>query len=209
MNKLSLLCAMGAALMLCGNNQVSAVTVEGQVVFPLNIQLTGSIKNNGTVRRVRITNKDILNSINDQFMPVASGDRVAMWENEILLLDKNDNIVTNLSYEGVMEVNFGSPYFYRMIPSGRVTKFIEAGQFSLYFDSAGYEDTAESEVWFDINCNFLASGGFIYFPTGQFEMATVESSARGTGFKASFDDLNNLNISGKVTAAGSGFNLVP
>jgi hypothetical protein len=196
-----LACALCAGLLTVGTAKTQATVIGNELVLNLNVQLTAlTTSSRGKVQKTRIGNKDLLNSIGD----TTKGDTLVYWfdTDHVYVMSKRGILGEDLTSDGTFEISF-SQFF----SDSNGNKRVFTGTTSAFFANAGAEDTADSDLWFDLDGTYswteTESGDF--GPNNNFfESDTVNMSNLGN---EGFDDnisVDDVPLSGSISMSGSG-----
>jgi hypothetical protein len=155
-----LVCAAGAALLTFVPGRAQAIVIDNEVVTVLNAQLI--IKwtdSDGKIKKARITSKEMVNAISEDFDENFSGDQivnvagndvmcstvadvteaadVAAEKGDYWLMDKHGNLVENLTEDEVIVANYDDLSDSDNEGNNGKFKYVETGVFDFEFYSDG------------------------------------------------------------------------
>jgi hypothetical protein len=213
-----LACVLGAGLLTVATGNARATVIDNNLVIPLKAQLI--IKwtdSNGKIKMARISSKDMVDAISEDFGVNFSGDQIVYWleTGEYYLMDKNDVLVENLSADQVIIAI--STIDSENNNDGNNGKFkdVEIGTIDLEFYSdgdlggvavVGTSNSADSTLWFNDDIapfTFTETGSV--FKNGKQTITwtgKVGVGAVGHDFDVIADD--NLPVFGTLNSSGSG-----
>ena len=206
-------CALGAGLLTVAGGSAQATVIAGSLVVPwdqsLIIKWTDS---NGKLHRGRITSKDLVAAISEDFNVNFSGDQIVYYfgDGDIHLMDKSKSLVENLTVDGVIFIDHTTDSQSTVDGSNGKFKHVETGTADFEFYSDGGADSPDSTLSFVDDTaayTYTITGGPI--KNGEQKVTATEKDgidATGHDFDVINDDnlpifgSNNESASGKVIA---------
>ncbi|HEU6447960.1 MAG TPA: hypothetical protein VFV23_05945 [Verrucomicrobiae bacterium] len=187
-------------------NNARAINIDNWNASVVNAKLTALVTTSkGNVQKVRITSKDLVKAISDDFGTNFKGDQIVYWnENDgYWLMDKHQNLVEDLSSDGVIEISHDDYYDNY---SNNNHKYSETGVSYFYFASYGNDfDYGDSTIEFD-----YLYGSYTYnytessvFHGRYFWSETSKDYVGGAGYDGYISG-DDIPVSGTIVTSGSG-----
>jgi hypothetical protein len=208
-----LACALGAGLLTFAAGSAQAFVIDNELAVPLDAQLF--IKwtdDNGKLQKARITSKDLVNAIGEDFDENVSGDQivnVGSSDVDCELIDKHGDLVLDLSDDGVIVINHSQLSESEKDGSNGKFKEVSTGTVDVEFYSDGDQvdlDNNTLELIDDVSPYTLTVTGSAINHNDKQQITIAEKDelgAEGHDFDAT-EDFDDLPIFGIMTGNGSG-----
>ncbi|HEU6447961.1 MAG TPA: hypothetical protein VFV23_05950 [Verrucomicrobiae bacterium] len=199
-------CALAAGLFIIGVGNVQATVIENEVVTGFNAKLVIAYSDNGKVKKVRITSKDMVNAISSDFGISFKGDQIVYWDGDYWLMDKHNNLVENLTSDDVLYYDEYSDQSYSE-KSGKNGSYREAETgyiYELEFDSDGSWDGSTLAFYSDYTGYTYSENWSPIFKGKQFETIKETDGFGGYGHDWNVSSDEYISVWGTILQNGSG-----
>lgn len=191
-------CALVAGLMTFAADKAQAGVVIGNTLYsPVKLKLTTIYNDNGKLKKMSITSKEVLKEIgyNSKVTLAVDNSYSDVW-----IINK-DTILENLTTNGIMGFNYD---YYSYAYSGKNdSKYTENGLLEVWFYDTGSE--SEWSNYFDITGIYTFNDSYGKTDKNGYyneKESTKANNLSGEGYFSVIGD--NTTVSGNVSAKGSG-----
>ncbi|HEU6447962.1 MAG TPA: hypothetical protein VFV23_05955 [Verrucomicrobiae bacterium] len=203
-------CALAAGLFTVGLSSAKAGVIDNELADAVNVKLTMTYTgNNGKIKKMRVTSKDLVNAIANDWQENYSGDRIIYYygNDDFWLVDKHNNLILDLTETEVLYTDYSDTSYWEKDGKNGSYTFRNVGiDWEFEFTSYGNENWDSSTLaLYDYNLPYFESGfGTPIFNGRQFQSDSTKESFAGYGHNYDVSKDDYLPCVGTVTEIGSG-----